>query len=95
MMTKRPLGRLIRTICLGLLQVIAWHTAPLLALTNGLALTPPMGWNSWNKFGTNVSEVLIKQMADAMVTNGFLEAGYQYINIDDAWQSSLFAGKRR
>ena len=88
MMTKRPLGRLIRTICLGLLQVIAWHTAPVLALTNGLALTPPMGWNSWNKFGINVSEVLIKEMADAMVTNGFVEAGYQYINIDDAWQSS-------
>ncbi|GGH70889.1 alpha-galactosidase [Filimonas zeae] len=51
----------------------------------GLALTPPMGWNSWNKFACNVSEDLIKQMADAMVASGMKEAGYTYINIDDCW----------
>lgn len=50
------------------------------------AKTPPMGWNSWNKFGCNVSEKLIKEMADAMVTNGMLDAGYTYIVIDDCWQ---------
>jgi alpha-galactosidase len=55
---------------------------------NGLALTPPMGWNSWNKFGCNVSEDLIKSMADAMVGNGMKDAGYQYIIIDDCWQVS-------
>ena len=51
-----------------------------------LARTPPMGWNSWNKFGCNVSETLIRQMADAMVASGMKEAGYSYIVIDDCWQ---------
>jgi alpha-galactosidase len=52
----------------------------------GLALTPPMGWNSWNKFGCNVSADMIKGMADAMVKSGMKEAGYQYVVIDDCWQ---------
>ena len=56
------------------------------ALDNGLAKTPPMGWNSWNKFGCNVSEKLIKEMADAMVTSGMRDAGYVYLVIDDCWQ---------
>ncbi|PIQ20950.1 MAG: alpha-galactosidase [Cytophagales bacterium CG18_big_fil_WC_8_21_14_2_50_42_9] len=51
----------------------------------GLALTPPMGWNSWNKFACNVDENLIKQVADAMVSSGMKEAGFIYINIDDCW----------
>lgn len=51
----------------------------------GLALTPPMGWNSWNKFACNVDETLIRQMADAMVSTGMKDAGYVYINIDDCW----------
>jgi alpha-galactosidase len=56
------------------------------ALDNGLAKTPPMGWNSWNKFACNVSEKLIKEMADAMVTSGMRDAGYLYLVIDDCWQ---------
>jgi alpha-galactosidase len=56
------------------------------ALDNSLALTPPMGWNSWNKFGCDVSEKLIKETADAMVSSGMKDAGYQYIVIDDCWQ---------
>jgi alpha-galactosidase len=51
-----------------------------------LALTPQMGWNSWNKFQGRVSEQLIRETADAMVTNGMKAAGYQYVNIDDLWQ---------
>lgn len=51
-----------------------------------LARTPPMGWNSWNKFACNVSEKLIMQMADAMVSSGMQDAGYEYIVIDDCWQ---------
>ena len=51
-----------------------------------LAKTPPMGWNSWNKFGCDVSETLIREMADAMVATGMKDAGYQYIVIDDCWQ---------
>src|SRR5471030_1621374 len=50
-----------------------------------LALTPPMGWNSWNKFAGNINEDLIRQTADAMATNGMKDAGYQYVNIDDCW----------
>ena len=50
-----------------------------------LAQTPPMGWNSWNKFGCNVNEKLIRETADAMVSSGMKEAGYEYINIDDCW----------
>jgi alpha-galactosidase len=51
-----------------------------------LAKTPPMGWNSWNKFACNVSEKLIMQMADEMISSGMQDAGYQYIVIDDCWQ---------
>lgn len=51
-----------------------------------LAKTPPMGWNSWNKFACNVSEKLIMQMTDAMVSSGMQDAGYEYIVIDDCWQ---------
>ena len=51
-----------------------------------MAQTPPMGWNSWNKFACNVSEELIKSVADAMATNGMKDAGYQYVVIDDCWQ---------
>jgi alpha-galactosidase len=52
---------------------------------DNLALTPPMGWNSWNKFACNVDEKLIKEVADAMVSTGMKDAGYTYINIDDCW----------
>ncbi len=51
-----------------------------------LAQTPPMGWNSWNKFACDVNEQVIRAAADAMATNGMKDAGYQYINIDDCWQ---------
>src|SRR5690349_13631416 len=56
------------------------------AVTNSLALTPPMGWNSWNNFGCNINEALIKSTAAAMATNGMKAAGYQFINLDDCWQ---------
>src|SRR5215470_2752661 len=72
-----------------LVLAVAGFMAPLAqALDNGLALTPPMGWNSWNKFHCNVSEDLIKGMADAMVSSGMKDAGYQYVVIDDCWQVS-------
>ncbi len=54
----------------------------------GAALTPPMGWNSWNKFGCNVSDQLIRSVADAMVSSGMRDAGYTYVVIDDCWQVS-------
>ena len=54
----------------------------------GLALTPPMGWNTWNKFACNVSDELVRGMADAMTKSGMKDAGYQYVVIDDCWQVS-------
>jgi alpha-galactosidase len=55
------------------------------ALENGVARTPPMGWNTWNTFGCNINETLIRQMADAMVSSGMRDAGYQYVVVDDCW----------
>ncbi len=54
---------------------------------NGLAKTPPMGWNSWNKFAGRVDDAAVRAMADAMASNGMKQAGYQYINIDDTWEA--------
>ena len=68
-----------------LLVVALGAGAPAMA-ADGLALTPPMGWNSWNKFGCNVSETLMKETADALVATGMRDAGYQYVVIDDCWQ---------
>ena len=56
--------------------------------SNGLALTPPMGWNSWNKFGCNINEQIVRNMADAMVSTGMKDAGYQYVVIDDCWHGT-------
>lgn len=53
---------------------------------NGLAMTPPMGWDSWNHFGCHVNAALIKREARAMVSSGMKAAGYRYVIIDDCWQ---------
>ncbi|RKR86501.1 alpha-galactosidase [Micromonospora pisi] len=58
---------------------------PASALNNGVARTPPMGWNTWNTFGCNINETLIRQMADTMVTNGMRDLGYRYVVVDDCW----------
>ena len=57
-------------------------------VANGLAQTPPMGWNSWNKFACNVNEKVIRDSADAIASNGMKAAGYQYVVIDDCWHGS-------
>jgi len=69
----------IALLCLG-------ATAARAPLENGLARTPPMGWNSWNHFGCDVSDRLIRETADAMVASGMRDAGYRYVVIDDCWQ---------
>jgi alpha-galactosidase len=84
-MTKRILSALLALVVM---------TAPAAAETtqeivdktpNGLALTPPMGWNSWNKFACNVTEQILRDTADAMVASGMKDAGYQYVVVDDCW----------
>ena len=69
--------------------VIAFMPSPARALDNGLAKTPPMGWNSWNKFACDgLNEKVVRESADTIASNGMKEAGYQYVNLDDCWQSS-------
>ncbi|RTL49974.1 MAG: alpha-galactosidase [Sphingobacteriales bacterium] len=55
--------------------------------TQGLALTPPLGWNSWNTFQTNINEQLVKDIADVMVSSGMKDAGYEYLVLDDGWMA--------
>jgi len=89
-MTTRLIGCFI-TACLlfaAAVPAAAHETLKLDAPKPGLAATPPMGWNSWNKFGCNVNEAVVRSQADAMVASGMKEAGYQYIVIDDCWQKS-------
>jgi len=88
-------------ICLGLFAALALAISPVAASAqdeqrlapskdpnrkpNGLALTPPMGWNSWNKFACDINEDIVRKTADAMVSSGMRDAGYQYVVIDDCW----------
>lgn len=67
-------------ICLSLYEMQAQKPA-------GIAVTPPMGWNSWNCFRENVDEEKIRSIADAMVSSGMKDAGYEYIVIDDGWMT--------
>lgn len=58
------------------------------ALDNGLAKTPPMGWNSWNKFACKgLNEKVVRETADAIASNGMKDAGYQFVILDDCWQT--------
>ncbi|MCU1258922.1 MAG: Alpha-galactosidase, partial [Bryobacterales bacterium] len=66
------------------IQPPALHKVP----NNGLAKTPPMGWNSWNKFAGRVTAEDVKGMADAIVSSGMKKAGYIYVNIDDTWEGT-------
>ena len=64
------------------LPLPALHDIP----DNALARTPPMGWNSWNKFAGKVDDKTVREIADAMVSSGMKDAGYTYVNIDDTWE---------
>jgi len=66
----------------------------IVAAPNSLALTPPMGWNSWNVWGTSVDDAKVRAAADWMVRSGLAAHGYQYINIDDAWEGERDAQGR-
>jgi len=65
------------------------HTKATEEYSNGVALTPPMGWSSWNTFAANINENLILETAEAMKKSGLADAGYVYVNIDDCWESSV------
>lgn len=67
-----------------LLGVGSWRQ--LRAQGVGVALTPPMGWNSWNHFNHSIDDKTVRAQADAIVSSGMRDAGYTYINIDDTWE---------
>jgi len=69
---------------------LAFPTAPLpkpaRLKPDGLALTPPMGWSSWNRFAAAIDDRTVREIADHLVSSGLRDAGYGYVNIDDGWQ---------
>jgi alpha-galactosidase len=67
--------------------VCAFSTQLFAQKFENLAPTPPMGWNSWNTFQTNINEELVKGIADVMVASGMKDAGYTYIVLDDGWMA--------
>lgn len=73
---------------LGLACLLAWPLLAAAATVNDavLAPTPPMGWNSWNHFGPDVTDADIRRAADELVSSGMAAAGYRYVIIDDGWQ---------
>ena len=76
--------------CSAVVALAACHRSVVItgaSPAGGLAPTPPMGWNSWNKFGCRIDEQLIRETADAMVSSGMKAAGYRYVNIDDCWEA--------
>ena len=67
----------------------ATGTITIVAGENALALTPPLGWNSWNAWGNTVTAERVRLSADGMVASGLHRQGYTYINIDDVWEGGL------
>ncbi|MFF5650848.1 glycoside hydrolase family 27 protein [Streptomyces collinus] len=81
--------RLLRLLTATALTLSACATASVGTTAQGApgspALTPPLGWNSWNSFGCGITEAQVRQAADAMVSSGMKAAGYQYVVVDDCW----------
>lgn len=79
----------------SILTILLLQTVLVVSLNNGVALTPPMGWLSWAKFmcqvdcvnypTTCINQQLYTDMADKLVSDGYLAAGYTQVNIDDCW----------
>ncbi len=83
------LRTLIGVLGVTLLVTLVGASAPHVPLVdNGLALTPPMGWNSWNHFSCHINESIVRETADSMAADGMRDAGYKYVVIDDCWQVS-------
>jgi alpha-galactosidase len=86
-----------KTLCLGLILLSVGLRSPLAKGADSqqspagqpVALTPPMGWSSWNTFGKEIHEEMVRQVVDALVSSGMTGAGYTYVNIDDGWQLGM------
>jgi alpha-galactosidase len=90
-MTKAN-GKLAPWIAIGSSILLVVFSSRGLAKDDGLARTPPMGWNSWNAFKMDIDESKIKAIADAMVSSGMREAGYVYLVLDDGWMAKARDG---
>lgn len=75
-----------RSACVALAAFVLLGAGVAPAQEDGLAMRPPMGWNSWNHFHRQVDDATIRAQAEAMVSSGMRDAGYTYINIDDTWE---------
>jgi alpha-galactosidase len=83
-MKKRFLSGFVTALCL-----IIMSSTQIMALNNGLARTPPMGFNTWNYFGCGkITDSLMRGIADVFISKGMSAVGYQYVNIDDCWAQS-------
>jgi len=81
------LGRIVLA-AVTLAASLIWPSGPSDDLRNGLAVTPPMGWNSWNQVGCDgLTEQVVRDAADTLVRTGMRDAGYRYVVVDDCWQA--------
>jgi alpha-galactosidase len=80
------LENIMKALLISLLSVLL--IASVNCLNNGLGATPPMGWNSWNRFACDINETLIQETANELVSTGLAAAGYIFLNLDDCWQKS-------
>jgi len=88
-MRKSPVPILFRSLSAAILWCVVlafWSSCLAENTTQPLAATPPMGWNSWNTFGEQINEEVIRGVADKIVTLGLKDLGYQYVVIDDHWE---------
>src|SRR6188768_3211598 len=81
---SRKLTRL-AAVLLAAMATVTANPAAAPAAPGSPAQTPPLGWNSWNSFGCGITEGQVRQAADAMVSSGMRDAGYQYVVVDDCW----------
>ncbi|MDS0134733.1 alpha-galactosidase, partial [Amycolatopsis sp. 505] len=73
------------TVCVLVAACFSLAATPSAAAAPAPITKPPMGWNSWNSFAGAIDHTVIEQQADALVSSGMKDAGYEYVNIDDGW----------
>ncbi len=82
---RRVLASILTVLIVTTLTTVALRPGAVSAAPDSPAPRPPLGWNSWNTFGCDINETLIRQMADAIVSSGMRDAGYEYVVVDDCW----------